>query len=267
MNTVERLRRMGLAFPHCHTSASDGRFDPDEVVFYAKKADADLVGITDHDNMDGVVDALIAGKRYGIDVLPGQEITSEPGIRPVHILAYGIKKPIKSFLGDEKTVEEIVDQGGVALLAHPDRGSVGNNKRKMEKLIEKGLVGVEVFSGNCKYFPGKNGLNKKIAHLGSSDSHHSWKDLSCSVTFFPGHSKEDFIVALNNGKTIPWFNRPVSIPLFDAMRQSAKSILIHGPRKYWVYRREAYKNIRGKVSRNIFQIPKQIYASKSPPLA
>lgn len=250
-----------ICFSHCHTSASDGLYDSDEVVFVAKKARAQLVVIGDHDTIDGVADAIRAGKKYGIHVLPGEEITSETGFPPIHILAYGIKYHIKPFLGSEETIEKILDQGGVPILAHPLRGSDGNDQSKMEKLLNKGIVGVEVQSGNSRYSPEKVGLAKIKTRMASSDSHHAGIDIDCSYTYFPGETGEDFMNALRKGETIPHYGRPVSIPIWDSVRQSAKSILVEGPKKYWVYRREACNNIRRKVSRNIFQIPKEIYSS------
>lgn len=252
----------GICFPHCHTSASDGLYDSDEVVFVAHKAGIQLVVIQDHDKIDGVADAIRAGIKYGIHVLGGEEITSEALFPPVHILAYGIKYHIPPFLGPEKTIEEILDQGGVPVLAHPPRGSVGNNPAKMSRLIDKGLVGVEIQSGNSRYLPPeKVDLTKIKARTASSDSHHAEKDMDCSYTYFPGEDGEDFMNALINGEVTPHYGRPVEIPIWDSLHQSAKSILAEGPKKYWVYRREACSNIGRKISRNIFQIPKEIYSS------
>ncbi|MEA1969870.1 MAG: PHP domain-containing protein [Thermodesulfobacteriota bacterium] len=60
---------------HNHTTASDGDFSPEEMVLKAKKAGISVVGITDHDTDNGLDRAIDAGKRYGIDVVPGVEIS------------------------------------------------------------------------------------------------------------------------------------------------------------------------------------------------
>ena len=48
---------------HIHTTASDGTATPEEVVRLAKKKGFSLIAITDHDTMDGVKEAMEAGKK------------------------------------------------------------------------------------------------------------------------------------------------------------------------------------------------------------
>lgn len=80
---------------HCHTRLSDGSMSIDDLVFYAKRAGLDFVAVTDHDTMDGVTRAAVLGKRYGINVVPGVEISCIDGERgrKVHLLCYLPDKP------------------------------------------------------------------------------------------------------------------------------------------------------------------------------
>ena len=48
-----------------------------------------LLAVTDHDTMDGVPEALAAGARAGVRVLPGVEISSGVALE-VHLLGYGM---------------------------------------------------------------------------------------------------------------------------------------------------------------------------------
>ena len=80
---------------HCHTYLSDGSMSIDDLIFYAKRAGLDFISLTDHDTMDGAQRAEVLGRRYGIQVLPGAEIScfdNERG-RKVHILCYMPGKP------------------------------------------------------------------------------------------------------------------------------------------------------------------------------
>ena len=61
----------GLIDLHVHTTASDGTCTPEEVVRMAKKKGFSLIAITDHDTMDGVKEAMEAGKKYNVEVIPG----------------------------------------------------------------------------------------------------------------------------------------------------------------------------------------------------
>ncbi len=60
---------------HNHTTASDGDFTPDELVFKAKDLGINTIGITDHDTMKGLGNAVAAGRNYGIEVIPGVEVS------------------------------------------------------------------------------------------------------------------------------------------------------------------------------------------------
>jgi predicted metal-dependent phosphoesterase TrpH len=74
---------------HIHTTASDGTCTPTQVVAMAKEKGFTLVAITDHDTMDGVAEAMEAGKRYNVEVVPGVEISSGISLE-VHMLGYGM---------------------------------------------------------------------------------------------------------------------------------------------------------------------------------
>ena len=60
---------------HIHTTASDGSYSPQEVVSFAKKIGLAAIAITDHDNTDGVDEAVTASKKYNVEVVPGVEIS------------------------------------------------------------------------------------------------------------------------------------------------------------------------------------------------
>jgi len=74
---------------HIHTTASDGTCTPEEVVRMAAKKGFSLIAITDHDTMDGVKEAMEAGKKYNVEVIPGVEISAGVDLE-VHMLGYGM---------------------------------------------------------------------------------------------------------------------------------------------------------------------------------
>lgn len=80
---------------HCHTRFSDGSLGIDDLILYAKRAGLDFVALTDHDTMAGVSRAEQLGKRYGIGVIGGVEISARDFARDrkVHLLCYQPKVP------------------------------------------------------------------------------------------------------------------------------------------------------------------------------
>ncbi len=80
---------------HCHTRLSDGSLGIDELIYLAKRIGLNFLSITDHDCISGLSRAAIVGKRVGINIIPGTEISgysSDTGHR-VHILCYLFDKP------------------------------------------------------------------------------------------------------------------------------------------------------------------------------
>ena len=75
---------------HIHTTASDGTDSPEAVVALAAEKGFSVIAITDHDTMRGVDAARAAGRRLGVRVIPGVEI-SAGGQAEVHVLGYGIR--------------------------------------------------------------------------------------------------------------------------------------------------------------------------------
>jgi len=74
---------------HLHTTASDGRLEPAELVRLAVKEGLDVIAITDHDTVSGVAAALEAAKAYSsIFVIPGVEINTDVPHGEVHVLGY-----------------------------------------------------------------------------------------------------------------------------------------------------------------------------------
>jgi predicted metal-dependent phosphoesterase TrpH len=70
---------MDLIDLHTHTTASDGSLTPAELVAMAAQAGLKALAVTDHDTVDGLAEALEAGRRAGLEVVPGVEISVQGG--------------------------------------------------------------------------------------------------------------------------------------------------------------------------------------------
>ncbi len=75
---------------HLHTTASDGRLEPEEIVSLAGHVGLDVIAITDHDTVDGVARALAAAQSNSVTVIPGVEINTDVAKGEVHVLGYFI---------------------------------------------------------------------------------------------------------------------------------------------------------------------------------
>ena len=71
---------------HAHTTASDGRATPEELIALARAADLQSVAITDHDTLDGLAAGQIAADAAGIELVHGIELSTIDGAREIHLL-------------------------------------------------------------------------------------------------------------------------------------------------------------------------------------
>jgi predicted metal-dependent phosphoesterase TrpH len=86
-----------------HSTHSDGALSPTEVVERAAEAGVQLLALSDHDTVSGVSEAIAAGERLGLRVLPAVEISAvddaSPVPRELHILGYDIAHTDPVFAG------------------------------------------------------------------------------------------------------------------------------------------------------------------------
>lgn len=83
---------MQYADLHLHSTASDGCLTPTELVAKARELDIQVIALTDHDTTEGIEEALTAGKKYSVQVIPGIELSTELEDREIHILGYKINR-------------------------------------------------------------------------------------------------------------------------------------------------------------------------------
>lgn len=73
---------------HCHTTHSDGTLTPKQLVEAANAAGVRVLAITDHDTMSGWQEAMATAAEYGIEIVPGLELSTVHNGRSMHILGF-----------------------------------------------------------------------------------------------------------------------------------------------------------------------------------
>lgn len=71
---------------HVHSTGSDGTLTPAELVLEAKKNGLSALALTDHDSTDGIDEFVAAGKTYGIETVPGVELSTEYENTEIHVV-------------------------------------------------------------------------------------------------------------------------------------------------------------------------------------
>ncbi|MFA5064184.1 MAG: PHP domain-containing protein [Dehalococcoidia bacterium] len=110
---------------HLHTTGSDGRLTPSEMVTLAAERGLEVLSITDHDSVSGVSGALAAAAGVKkLTVVPGVEINTDLATGELHVLGY--------FINYE-------DEELVASLAKIRESRVGRAQKMVARLDELGM--------------------------------------------------------------------------------------------------------------------------------
>lgn len=91
MNLREIIKRGNFDL-HMHTTASDGVLSPAEIVKMAVSKGIESIAITDHDTPQGINEAVETGKKYGLNVISGIELSTKYKGKNIDILGYGIEE-------------------------------------------------------------------------------------------------------------------------------------------------------------------------------
>lgn len=73
---------------HCHSTASDGKLSPTEIVLRAKSKGISLLSLTDHDTIDGLTEAIGAANSAGVQLVKGIEVSCLWNNINIHVLGY-----------------------------------------------------------------------------------------------------------------------------------------------------------------------------------
>lgn len=96
---------------HVHTTVSDGRATPEHIARIAAATGLSFVILTDHNT-----ETITPPKREGgVLLIYGTELSTPAG----HLVALGLKSPLVKSARELDAVKTVVDQGAIAILAHP----------------------------------------------------------------------------------------------------------------------------------------------------
>jgi len=154
---------------HMHSHHSDGFHPPEDVVKKASEKGLDVISFTDHDSINSLKEAIKAGKKYGVEIIPGVEISTDISDREIHILGYFIDPKNQelehylSFFREERlkraarivsklnslginiTLDDVVDKAGNGAVGRPhiahamkEKGAISSYFEAFNKYIGNG---------------------------------------------------------------------------------------------------------------------------------
>ena len=76
---------------HLHTTASDGRWTPEQLIDEVQRAGIGFFAVTDHDSLGSLAETAKLVRGSGLRFLPGVELSSRLNGQSYHLLAYGFE--------------------------------------------------------------------------------------------------------------------------------------------------------------------------------
>jgi len=201
---------MGLADLHMHTIYSyDGTANVPSVLRRARELGLDVIAITDHDEIAGSLKALEIAPHYGVEVIPGLEVTTAEG----DLLALFVMEKVEAGLSLVDTVLEVRELGGVCIAPHPMAGGMGMKSLHGRAIIKAlhnpqvadTLLGIETHNGTSidrmsNHYARILASGLDIAQTGSSDAH-IVETIGFGATEFEGYTAQDLLTSLRNRTT------------------------------------------------------------------
>jgi len=202
---------MGLADLHIHTIYSyDGTAPVAAVLNRARELGLNVIAITDHDEIKGSLKAFDLAPKFGIEVIPGIEITTAEG----DLLALFVTERIEPNLSLIGTIMKVGEAGGVCIAPHPMARGMGMKSLSRAAILQalqhpdasRILLGIETYNATAldretnthaqalaAELPG-------IAQVGNSDAH-ILEAIGLGATEFLGCTAADLLEALWTGAT------------------------------------------------------------------
>ena len=157
---------------HIHSKYSpDSKSKLEDIFKVAKKKDIEIIGISDHNTIEGSKKAQKLSKDYNLLVIPSIEVSTLEG----HILGFGCEENIKRDLQAAETIDLIHDQGGLAIIPHPycfyRHGLLCKENYKELKIDAIETKNARFIIGYCNNKAKKLSKKENLPGLGASDAH------------------------------------------------------------------------------------------------
>ncbi|MEA2071234.1 MAG: PHP domain-containing protein, partial [Asgard group archaeon] len=231
---------------HLHTTASDGTFTPSEMVKFAKVKGLSAIAITDHDTVNGVPEAIYAGKKEKLEVISGIEFSTEYHNQSIHIVGLFVDYLDKELL---KLTKEIVQSRKTRAIKMIE---------KINALDEGNPLTIQEIEKKADGLIGKLHIANTMVEKGYADTideifeKYLKRDAKCYVPRFKLSPKQA-IEFLNKKKAIPILAHPGLYDFLD-LKQFLIKHKSHGLKGIEVY----YPSHSPKYQQKLKELAKEL---------
>jgi predicted metal-dependent phosphoesterase TrpH len=133
---------LGQADLHLHSTASDGRLTPEEVVKAAAQKGLKFISLTDHDTIDGIAPALAAAEKFpNLRLIPGVEISTDLPHGEAHVLGYFIDYTSRELAAKLEHFRNSRLERARKMVAKLDKLGVHLDWRRIEQIAGDSVMG------------------------------------------------------------------------------------------------------------------------------
>jgi len=187
---------------HTHTTESDGRRAPQEVVDDYAARGYDFLMISDHDKL--TQPSTVLGR--GMTLIPGNEISA----KGPHLLHVNAKTHIPPLEDRQKVLDLIAEEKSFSVINHPNWQDHYDHCPQEKLAGWKGYAGIEIFNGVIRRLTGSEfatdrwdqllGSGRRVWGFANDDSHDEQDvELGWNVVRAKDRSVESIVAALASG--------------------------------------------------------------------
>lgn len=125
---------------HTHSNCSDGSMTPTELVAHAAERGLKAIALSDHDTVAGIDEALEAGKRYGVEIVPAIEFSAQSDTE-THILGFYIDHKCERLKEALENINKVRWQRTVNTCENLQRLGFDVSMEEALRIAPSGLIG------------------------------------------------------------------------------------------------------------------------------
>jgi len=127
---------------HIHSTASDGRLEPEDIVHKSAENGLTVIAIADHDTVDGIASALVAAKAFPwLKVIPCVELSTDVPSGEVHILGYFIDYTSQELLATLKRLRNSRRERAKGMVAKLGSLGIHIEWQRVQEIAGSGSIG------------------------------------------------------------------------------------------------------------------------------
>lgn len=211
---------------HIHSTASDGRLSPEEVVLKSAEAGLTIIALADHDTVDGIAPALeTVGAFPGLKMIPGIEMSTDVPRGEVHMLGYFIDYTAQELRARLEKMRNSRQQRAQGIIAKLRNLGIPIEWQQVQEIAGSGSIGrphiAQAMLDKGYVASVKEAFTKYLGRDGSA--YVAWKKLT------PARTVE--LILRTDG--LPVLAHPLTVNDFEAVIIELKAIGLVGIEAYY----------------------------------